>query len=417
MCSNLETYNMPRLGRITKVTLQKAVSTCMTPREQNTKARTQRFPCHLVKAATYNGVLSSDQVPLNTLCPTGNCTWPITPSLAICGACSNSTFRESCPPGHNKDTSAPGPVDGSCNYTLPSGSKAFLTSNIDGYGAYSFQLTSSKGAMYKKNDTNRLYIANFDIVNARASPTQAYECALWMCVQAYETKVLDSKQTQRSVQTFSDMVTSDPGNEHGGSDNLTFREIPIAMNPMPLIQYTVGVTAQLGFETYLDDLFNGNISYNVESYTSSTDVAEAVSLAIYHPNLSDWIQNLANSMTNVIRTDKPASSDLYNGTAYQLGVRIHWPWIILPLALALSSLLILVIAMVRTARSPVQAWKGSPLVMLFMGVDEAIMRDGSGKIDTYNGLNDAVGAARVRIKVDGEGNWGFEGTEVDDGKP
>ena len=40
-----------------------------------------------IKASIYNGVLEGGIVPLSASSPTGNCTFPITPTVAVCGEC------------------------------------------------------------------------------------------------------------------------------------------------------------------------------------------------------------------------------------------------------------------------------------------------------------------------------------------
>ena len=87
---------------------------------------------------------------------------------------------------------------------------------------------------------------------------------------------------------------------------------------------------------------------------------------------------------------------------------MRWRWIILPAVLVLSSLLILIVTIVKTARSPVQAWKGSPLALLFTDVDQDIRRRAEGRIDVYQSLEDSVGKIEVMMKNDEHGNWAFK---------
>lgn len=61
-----------------------------------------------MKAAITNAILGGSAQQLSASCPTGNCTWPVTPSLAVCGACSQPPFQSSC------DSRI-------CNFTMPSG--------------------------------------------------------------------------------------------------------------------------------------------------------------------------------------------------------------------------------------------------------------------------------------------------------
>jgi hypothetical protein len=59
-------------------------------------------------------------------------------------------------------------------------------------------------------------------------------------------------------------------------------------------------------------------------------------------NLDSWINNVVASMTNGVRRTARMSQLVYSGTAYQLGVMVRWMWLILPLAMAILSILLLI---------------------------------------------------------------------------
>ena len=177
-----------------------------------------------LKAAAYNGILSPNIQPLPASCPIGNCTWPTTASLAICGGCSNSTYQQSC-------NSTADELDDVCSYTMPSGEVANLSHSSGGSG---FQVMQSKGAAYNSSNSSMLYIINFDLVGAPGnsleytwspSNTVAAECTMWFCVQAYDISVFNTQQTQFS-QNFSRVV--DP-NYEGILSNFTFLDLPAEM--------------------------------------------------------------------------------------------------------------------------------------------------------------------------------------------
>lgn len=87
---------------------------------------------------------------------------------------------------------------------------------------------------------------------------------------------------------------------------------------------------------------------------------------------------------------------------------MRWPWIILPVALVIWSLIILVTTMIKTAKSPVRAWKGSPLAVLFMDVDDQIKETAVAQLDVYNGLQRSVGRMKLKMETDQEGRWHFK---------
>ena len=148
------------------------------------------------------------------------------------------------------------------------------------------------------------------------------------------------------------------------------------------------------------NVFNGSMLYYPVDQIPSSGYMEGIWDT--SADLDGWIHNLASSMINVIRTYNQSPDDLYKGTGYQLGIEVNWPWIALPAVLVVSSLVTLVITILRTARSPVEAWKGSPLVLLLMNVDENIRWRASGDMDRHNGIT------RVVLRTDQSGNWKFK---------
>ena len=367
-----------------------------------------------LKAAAYNGILSPNVQPLPASCPTGNCTWPITPTLAICGGCSQSTYQKSssCFTAASYTEWRQHPTQ-SCTYTMPSGGIATLSLDSS-----AFQVMPSKGAFYNTSDSSMLYIANFDLIGHATSWSSnivAAECAMWFCVQAYDIKVTTTQQTQLS-QNFSKVVGPSPETDYGVFSNYTFLNLPAGMNQRYHSQFIVTSISASSYENFLKPLFNGTVHLEsnnsdgtalteVEPFPSS-DIIEAIWNA--KPNLDVWIKNVALSLTNALRVFDPALDDLYNGTGHQLGFQVRWEWIILPAVLVLSSLLILIVTIAKTARSPVQAWKGSPLALLFTDVDQDIRKRAEGRMDVYQGLEDSVGKIEVMMKNDEHGNWAFK---------
>ena len=301
-------------------------------------------------------------------------------------------------------------------YNMPSGNVAnltrFVTGAEDGIG---FQVMSTPLTINSTNNTNILYLTKFDLVGAPAntyaqplqnSSTIAAECSLWFCVQAYDTQVANTKQTQNITYSFSQIANSTIEN---ADDNwITFLQLPAEMNPVPGSIYKVANLETLtAFDSFLGPLFNGTVILYESSNQPSSDAVQAIWNATLL-DLDAWIKNIALSMTNALRAFDPTTNDLYNGKALHLGVQVRWRWIILPAALVISSLIILVATIIRTARSPVQAWKGSPLVLLFTNLDQDLTNGAEGRMDALNGLQESVGRTKVVLKGDRKGNWAFK---------
>lgn len=352
------------------------------------------------RASIYNGMLSDSIVPITASCPTGNCTWPVTPSLAVCGQCSPSTYEIHCDYY-------------SCNYTMPSGSIITLISPGSSQGP-GFAVQSGTGGKYNSSLYDKLYIANFDVVGApykelsqgfSNQTTSASECAMWLCVQAYNVSTRSNHQVQTTIQTFSSINSTPSGNAVFAI--FTFPTLPAEMNAAPNTNYSVSALGAKGFKDTLSTMFNGTAVLDIESSSAESDAVDAIWSA--SANLDPWIQRVALSMTNALRNSSNLPSHaLYNGTGYQLGVSVRWPWIALPAAMVVLSLVFLTMVMVQTARSPVASWKGSPLTFLFFGVDQEIKRSVLGHTDRFNGIEDAVSDTKVVLRGQPGGIWMFK---------
>ena len=211
--------------------------------------------------------------------------------------------------------------------------------------------------------------------------------------------IVDSHQTQQLVGSFSKALLEDDFNH-------TFRGLPTEMNPLPQAEFTVPTYTIMDLKRFLQVSFNGSVGLGVDSQFYTSGVMPAVWNATR--DLDAWIQRVATSMSNAIQTDEPQSRDIYNGQALELGIHVVWGWIVLPILLPASSLLALIITIVETTRSPVGVRRGSPLVLLFMDLDPELRRKALGQVDTTENLFRTIGKARVSVKPDETGNWGFK---------
>ena len=138
------------------------------------KAETTALIPLTMKAAVSNGILTEGILPVTASCSTGNCSWPLTPTLAICGGCVKSMYQTKCFP-----SSCTGSVDKTCvypgcNYTMPSGSVATLF-NFDWHSRFQpdtalqrtvFQVMQGAGSFYGSEHPSRLYLTKFNVFGA-----------------------------------------------------------------------------------------------------------------------------------------------------------------------------------------------------------------------------------------------------------
>lgn len=191
----------------------------------------------------------------------------------------------------------------------------------------------------------------------------------------------------------------DPSHNPEGILNFTFRDLPSSMNPIPGTSYTTTAAAAFALIKHLRPLLNGTL-LGPHVYGASDCL-----LPMYDASedLDKWIKKLALSMTNVIRAQSSNQIEAYNGKAFQLRIQVRWEWIILPAVLVVSSLAMLIVTILETAKGLIGPWKGRPLLYLFTAMDKDIKKRATGRMHNYNDLQKAVGKMRVKLYVDDEG--------------
>ena len=197
----------------------------------------------------------------------------------------------------------------------------------------------------------------------------------------------------------------DSGN---GESNVTFAELPPSMQSRVPANYNVGFFASGALSEYLLTTLSGNVTLDIESVGYSNDVVQAIWYA--SADLNGWIDNVAASMSQVVRTYTPQFDSVYDGAASTLiyEYQVHWGWITMPAILVASSVVLLVVAIARTNRHLVCVWKGSLLALLYMKLDPTIMSHAAGRLDAYDGLQDSIGKIGVYLESDEAGSRTFK---------
>lgn len=351
--------------------------------------------------ALYSGVLADNVPPIEAKCSTGNCTWPESPSIAICGDCAKSAFEKlDC----NDDST--------CDYSLSSGSVATLydfENQSDKAGA-GFQVIPGRGATFNSSLNDRLYVMNVDLFGApywsfaESNPQLSNtECALWMCIQSYKINVTSTIQHQELMHQYDDIDTSYhnlnvSGLAFNGGTFYDFPKLPPRFGADAESRFSVDLWAYLALQQYLHGAMQGSVRWQASQHFSN-DLIRGIWKGTTDPHT--WINNIATSMTNVVRSTNTSSRAQYDGVASSLTIKIRWEWLALPAALVLLSIMFLFIVMFRTACSPVHSWKGSPLTLLLFDIDRDIKEQANGKVDRHNGVKRAIGKTRVRLVGDG----------------
>jgi hypothetical protein len=261
-------------------------------------------------ASISNGILTPGIANLPVFCSTGNCTWPIIPTLAVCGACTTETYATSC-------------NSTNCNYTLPDRTVATASALQEDGNALLFTVLSSEGKIYNASSPTTPYIANFDVIGAPWTSEvwtniTASECALWFCVQAYNISVENSRQSQSLVKSWSTIADTEP---FDGISNRTFIDIPADFNVSPNTTFYVGGESVRAIKEALPQYLEGTV-LNGDGYQYSSNYIEALWNA--SSNMDALVSNLALSITNGMILQQPAlSSAPYYSTRYRYLSFVH----------------------------------------------------------------------------------------------
>lgn len=325
---------------------------------------------------------SKMEVPAS--CPTGNCTWPVTTSLAICGNCSSASFA------------APTCNDTDCTYTISDRATATLT-NFTGRNDFGvgFRLIPSTGSAYNSLLKDKAYISNFftmgygyKVPGSKATPDslKAYECALWWCVNAY--------QTQAALPISEVVYTADSLNVSSVPDDLfynyTFPAIDDGLmrkyNISPAsasINYSVQYVSMVTLQQYMNKTMDGFATLNQAVGEVSSDITDGIWYAASSlDDMQTWIGRVTQSLSDYVRLPWPRSSKpvvlaedrpFFAGSATMPGYVVRWRWLALPVLLVVVSMQLLLAVMVMSARSRVGLWKGNNWLMyLFTDMDPSI---------------------------------------------
>jgi hypothetical protein len=350
------------------------------------------------KAAIYHGILSSTVPELPITCLTANCTWPIFPSLAVCGGCDALAYTQIC-------SSTTG-----CIYTTAAGNSVVTSpSDATEHGLTVAPTNFSMGAML--NGT-QAFFSSFEVLAVAKNPVratfQAHQCALWFCLNSYNVTVVNGLPSTVIMSKWSKTEFSAETSAH--FDEFVFVDVPRDMNARPDTKFSVPAQALNVLQDFVSSLMLGNASTIAGHPDYSSDWMQAVQLAA--SDLPSWISNLALSMSNDVRvsgTVERARATDYAGAAFKGTpyVQVNWGWVAYPMTLMVIAFGYLGQTVWRTARDQVAAWKCDSLPMLFACIDDNIQSVVANGMDVPEGLNERVGRTHVELIRTDNGQWLF----------
>jgi len=344
-----------------------------------------------MSAAIYVSLYTT-RLPVQDLfsCSTSNCTYPPTPSLAVCGECHNLTsevieFLEY----------------GVEAYRLPQGGP-----EVGSLVAMNVTATDDASKTVSFNDSGPI-IAAFAYINTTntiGSHATAGECALYLCVQEYESKVENNLLNQTVAQNWTYIAPRSITNNQtiadgAGTGNWSYYDdIKIdtqGMNGSSAgMDFNVSIKAFLAMRKIIPPLLQGNVTTSEHGYEEGLLFSSDIMQRLYNtPDMAALIDSVSSLMTSSIRRNPspyvmadynhPSETDprpnytipAYAGSASRNVpfVRIVWPWIVLPAITVLFSNVFLIYAIIRTRQAQkhldIGVWRSSCLPVLYHGLD------------------------------------------------
>lgn len=370
---------------------------------------------------------------LKAKCPTGNCTWPASESLAVCSVCNNvsSDLKSSTKTGMSSaalmDTSNAGASFGEVTrYELSN------RLSIDNYNKVAPQLlltslgTGNRSETVSMSDVDTL-IWSMTMLRVRPEDQDesskwpevsldATECALYYCVKRYESSI-----TSNDLNSTSTVVTSasrDPESWQPVASsveqyqaNLTASDVDslafdaslsaVERTDLRLGQgYNISQAAVNGLSSFFTETFAASVSnmnitngFYMASSANTQYKPPAIQPLVTSSNLTDPFAAVAESMSNAIRASDTENTEIgLMGTPITRYV-VHWSWLALPIFVIFASVAQLVVTIHYSKNTPL--WKNSSLAVMSRG------RYVSGLLgeeaNTVTAMQQAVGKQRVQL--------------------
>lgn len=387
-----------------------------------------------LKMAIYSGFMASSIDWPQVACSTGNCTWPVIPTLGVCGACVNTTNTIEVERTSGSKCAAVAPknlsIEAECDtYDDLGGSGVWMAS-----GPGSGDMFSSDDVPI--NGTSPNLIASFaglrvgvNGTSRSVSDSVATECALWYCIQAHNISVQAGELRDEVMDTWHEAVAVDNPDESRGDKadsyaDFYFTDAPETFNTDKDEVYFAVYWDHRRLRDYIgnttDGLVRGNLNnYNGEGRSNRTGGDIVTGLFMNFGETDKFIDRLSKSMSNALRgqgwigvrnpdEEEPWNYDglkaqvkrKYEGTVYadQVTIVVRWGWITYLVALVALSIVFLIAQIVQTARQmDVRAWKDDPLAPMWLDLDATLKQEFRRGLENPKGAQEVVGERPVKV--------------------
>ncbi|TGJ85427.1 hypothetical protein E0Z10_g3350 [Xylaria hypoxylon] len=350
---------------------------------------------------------SRNALQLHPISSGGNISFEMAETLAVCSECANLTTYLP-PPQHDTDTGSSEGGGSSWSWTLPNQATTHWTA----FGDRSTLVitTDSTHDPIVLDTHGRLVILNLTAIlpgwtidsthdppTGTGQPGAAQECALYWCVNKYDSRVSGGVLTETLISSFSD-GTAESGVPFFSLKPPHSKSSFYKQNSQLYGNYSTGwingtflintVAHQL-IQAYLSKLLSGYAT-SLSYYEQGAPISVSDALLRFYSKAS-WdgtsstpkfdmqgiFDAIAQGMTTVLRmADGTVNTTAMDAiisvpgteTAMEVFVRVRWAWIILPVVLQLAAVVFVYLTVASSKSQGLPSWKSSPLAVLFLGM-------------------------------------------------
>ncbi|KAK8050765.1 hypothetical protein PG994_012495 [Apiospora phragmitis] len=340
-------------------------------------------------------------------CGSGNCTWEVYETLAVCNTCKDlsSSLSSTKHDGSNDNNLytlpngfefAGGPVIARMNITTSVNAKSQrlvpVPYKVPGMlGTQRLETTYWDSIEFGNNGSRLLgvfavgasQIAGpnqpdkplLSMPDLNFAPPVAYECLLQFCVREVRASWTNS--------TFHETVVSSWTNQTQTCQDLPCYDPYTFTSPKTGTTFHVQNDALTSKMYWLSFFLRGNAtSFGPQGISFSSDFAEAIYKAMNSSDTSftSLMDNLANRLSLNLR-EIPYQPVVVGQSVTALYLAyVRWVWLTLPVFELVAGLFFLVTTMVETKRRGMAPWRNGILASLFHGFDHGLVPRGSGHI-------------------------------------
>ncbi|KAI0518381.1 hypothetical protein F5B22DRAFT_653895 [Xylaria bambusicola] len=405
-----------------------------------------------INSGFYN-LSSAKRQTASFACPTANCTWTAFTTLAVCSACNDvtSSIKRHREEANDIGTLKHHDMQIYTNWTINALPRLNLT-NMSTAEDDTGQLTPAyMSATRLVNHQHTITFQNLStmmtavqIIKASDeyihgnipwddSPVTAIECALYFCVNAYKSHVVQGELEEEPIASWSerdpnsfavtDTSLASPEvleewdrwnnyslySDYGDAQRSDLKLFIPHNDPLPfglpenvttvftLTQRAIGSTLHFINE----DFFSETMVWPLQGDGLGRGAPPVVQALYQSTNISETFQKASQSITNWIRDTSNAT---HVGTTQEWTIRIHieWPYIAAPLAAFIAGLVFCAFSIAETHKLGLDAWKTNMIAALTHSVD-AETRAQLRYAYRHGFLDKAVNAMSVRLEDAGHG--------------